>query len=110
MFGYIKYPSGVIGHLHVSWLDPHKSRKITVVGSDKMVVFDDMEAAEKVRVYDKGAVVKVGVESYAEAITLRGCSSLTMQSTKCWVSRRSGSSLPILGMWMSPKCRVTNSP
>ena len=55
VFGYIKFPSGVIGHLHVSWLDPHKSRKITVVGSDKMVVFDDMEAERKVTIYDKGA-------------------------------------------------------
>ena len=55
VFGYIKYPSGVVGHLHVSWLDPHKSRKITVVGSEKMVVFDDMEADRKVTIYDKGA-------------------------------------------------------
>ena len=44
VFGYIKYKSGVVGHLHVSWLDPHKSRKITVVGEKKMVVFDDMES------------------------------------------------------------------
>ncbi len=57
VFGYIRFPSGMIGHLHVSWLDPHKTRKITVVGSDKMVVFDDMDADRKVTVYDKGAVV-----------------------------------------------------
>jgi predicted dehydrogenase len=70
VFGYIKFPSGMIGHLHVSWLDPHKSRKITVVGSEKMVVFDDMESDRKVTVYDKGAVVP-RFESYGEYISLR---------------------------------------
>lgn len=70
VFGYIKYPSGMVGHLHVSWLDPHKTRKITVVGSEKMVVFDDMESDRKVTVYDKGAVVPT-YESYGEYVTLR---------------------------------------
>ncbi|MFA4965241.1 MAG: Gfo/Idh/MocA family oxidoreductase [Thermoleophilia bacterium] len=71
VFGYIKYPSGVIGHLHVSWLDPHKSRKITVVGSEKMVVFDDMENDRKVTVYDKGATTtRTKFETYGEFVTL----------------------------------------
>jgi predicted dehydrogenase len=71
VFGYIRYPSGVIGHLHVSWLDPHKSRKITVVGSSKMVVFDDMEADRKVTVYDKGATTtRTKFETYGEFVTL----------------------------------------
>ena len=70
VFGYIKFPSGMTGHLHVSWLDPHKSRKITVVGSDKMAVFDDMDADRKVTVYDKGAVVPQ-YQSYGEYVTLR---------------------------------------
>jgi predicted dehydrogenase len=71
VFGYIKYPSGVVGHLHVSWLDPHKSRKITVVGSDKMVVFDDMEADRKVTVYDKGATTtRTKFDTYGEFVTL----------------------------------------
>ena len=71
VFGYIKYPSGVVGHLHVSWLDPHKSRKITVVGSEKMVVFDDMEADRKVTVYDKGATTtRTKFDSYGEFVTL----------------------------------------
>ena len=47
------YP-GKIAHVHVSWLDPHKTRKITVVGSKKMIVFDDMDAGEKIRIFDKG--------------------------------------------------------
>ena len=47
VFGYLKFPSGVVAHLHLSWLDPHKMRKLTVVGSDKMVVFDDMESTAR---------------------------------------------------------------
>jgi len=70
VFGYIKFPSGMTGHLHVSWLDPHKTRKITVVGANKMVVFDDMESDRKVTVYDKGAA-KVQYENYGEYVTLR---------------------------------------
>jgi predicted dehydrogenase len=44
---------------------------MTLVGSKKMVVFDDMEATEKVRVYDKGADIKPGVASYADSIMMR---------------------------------------
>lgn len=54
VFVTLKFASGRIAHLHVSWLDPHKERRITVVGSRKMVVFDDMEPREKVKVFDKG--------------------------------------------------------
>ncbi len=64
VFANLKFTDGRMGHIHVSWLDPHKIRKVTLVGSQKMVVFDDMEATEKVRVYDKGADV-------TEAVTLR---------------------------------------
>jgi predicted dehydrogenase len=71
VFANLKFADGRMAHIHVSWLDPHKFRKVTLVGSQKMIVFDDMEASEKVRVYDKGAEVTRGVESYVEAITLR---------------------------------------
>jgi predicted dehydrogenase len=54
VFGYIRFSSGQIGHLHLSWLDPHKMRKMTVIGSRKMAVFDDMEPDRKVTVFDKG--------------------------------------------------------
>ena len=47
------YPNDVMAHIHVSWLDPHKVRKITVVGSRKMVVYDDM-AENKIAIFDKG--------------------------------------------------------
>lgn len=49
----IIYPDNVMAHIHVSWLDPHKVRKITVVGSQKMVVYDDI-ADNKIAIYDKG--------------------------------------------------------
>ncbi|MHC4983931.1 MAG: Gfo/Idh/MocA family protein, partial [Planctomycetota bacterium] len=71
VFANLKFADGRMAHIHVSWLDPHKIRKVTLVGSQKMIVFDDMEASEKVRVYDKGAYVQRSVESYVEAITLR---------------------------------------
>ena len=53
VFCYLRFASGKIAHLHLSWLDPHKIRRITVVGRDKMAVFDDMELERKVTVYDK---------------------------------------------------------
>lgn len=54
VFGYMRFPSGVAAHLHLSWLDPHKERRITVVGSKRMAVFDDMRIEGKLTVYDKG--------------------------------------------------------
>jgi predicted dehydrogenase len=53
VFCYLRFPSGKIAHLHLSWLDPHKMRKVTVVGRDKMAVFDDMELERKITVYEK---------------------------------------------------------
>jgi predicted dehydrogenase len=54
VFCYLEFPSGRIAHMHLSWLDPHKMRKLTVVGKEKMVVFDDMELERKVTIYEKG--------------------------------------------------------
>jgi predicted dehydrogenase len=53
VFCYLRFPSGKIAHMHLSWLDPHKMRRLTVVGRDRMAVFDDMELERKVTVYDK---------------------------------------------------------
>jgi predicted dehydrogenase len=69
VFGRIRFPSGIIGHLHLSWLDPNKMRKMTVIGSERMVVFDDMETERKVTVYDKGPIPRT--ETYAEYIQVR---------------------------------------
>jgi predicted dehydrogenase len=54
VFCYLRFPSGTVAHLHLSWLDPHKERRITVVGSQKMATFDDMQIEGKLTVYDKG--------------------------------------------------------
>lgn len=49
----LSFPSGVLAHTRLSWLDPCKSRRITVVGRQKMVVYDDLETHEKLKIYDK---------------------------------------------------------
>jgi predicted dehydrogenase len=49
----ISYPGGIMANIHVSWLDPHKIRKMTIVGTKKMVVYDDL-AENKILIYDKG--------------------------------------------------------
>ncbi|MBM4420037.1 MAG: Gfo/Idh/MocA family oxidoreductase [Chloroflexi bacterium] len=48
------FPSGAIAHAHLSWLAPSKNRIMTVIGSRKMAVYDDVQAVEKVKVYDQG--------------------------------------------------------
>jgi predicted dehydrogenase len=67
----LRFPGGKLAHVHVSWLDPHKLRKFTVVGSQKMAVFDDMEASEKIRIYDKGVDRAGEIVSYGDALTVR---------------------------------------
>lgn len=70
-FTSLHFPDDKMAQIHVSWLDPHKIRKVTVVGSKKMVVIDDMESTEKMRIYDKGVDFTSGIVSYHESITLR---------------------------------------
>ena len=70
VFANLGFPGGRMLNLHISWLDPHKVRRITVVGSKKMAVFDDMESSEKLRIYDKG-VGEPGFVSYGDSLTLR---------------------------------------
>jgi len=65
------FEGNCMAHVHVSWLDPHKIRKLTVVGNKKMAVFDDMEASEMIRIFDKGVDYSPGFKSYAEAVSLR---------------------------------------
>ena len=75
VFASVTFEGGEIAHLHCSWLDPHKVRRTTVVGSEKMAVVDDMAGAEPVRVYDKGVGTpeseREGMVSYADALTVR---------------------------------------
>jgi len=49
----LTFPSGILAHVRLSWLDPMKTRRLTVVGSRKMIVYDDVALDEKIRVYDK---------------------------------------------------------
>ena len=70
VFGFLRFPSGLAAHLHLSWLDPHKERRFTVVGSKRMATFDDMDLERKVTVYDKGFDESAG--SYGEYITRAG--------------------------------------
>jgi predicted dehydrogenase len=70
VFCYLHFPSGKIAHMHLSWLDPHKMRKITVVGTEKMAVFDDMELDRKVTIYDKAPWKRA--DSYGEWLTRSG--------------------------------------
>jgi len=67
----IAFPDGVMAHIHVSWLDPHKVRKVTIVGSRKMLVFDDMDSLEPVRIYDKGVPEQLAYDTYGEYLNLR---------------------------------------
>lgn len=55
VFCFLRFESGITAHLHLSWLDPQKFRRLTVVGSDRMAVFDDMEPKHKLAVYEKSA-------------------------------------------------------
>ena len=52
----IHFDGGVVGHIQSSWLDPNKVREATVVGSKKMLVYDDVSPEAKLRLYDKGIV------------------------------------------------------
>jgi predicted dehydrogenase len=70
VFCYLRFPSGKIAHMHLSWLDPHKMRKITVVGKEKMAVFDDMELEHKVTIYEKAP--EQPAETYGEWRTRTG--------------------------------------
>jgi predicted dehydrogenase len=67
----MEFASGVLAHVQMSWLDPHKERKLTVVGARRMVVFDDMEPREKLRIYDKGVDRPPEYGSFGESLAIR---------------------------------------
>ncbi len=70
VFAHMRFGSGLAAHLHLSWLDPHKERRITVVGSQRMATFDDMALEHKLTIYDKG--FDPDADSYGEYITRSG--------------------------------------
>jgi predicted dehydrogenase len=70
VFVSLRFADGKMANIHLSWLDPHKMRKVTIVGSKKMAVFDDMEVSEKLKIYDKG-VRSPSYNTYGEYLSLR---------------------------------------
>jgi predicted dehydrogenase len=70
VFCFMRFASGRAAHMHLSWLDPHKERRFTVVGSRRMAQFDDMDLERKVTVYDKG--FDEAAHGYGEYITRSG--------------------------------------
>jgi predicted dehydrogenase len=80
VFVSLRFADGKMANIHLSWLDPHKLRRVTIVGSKKMVVFDDMEASEKLKIYDKG-VGSPSYTTYGEYLSLR-FGDITIPSVK----------------------------
>ena len=70
VFCFLRFPSGLSAHLHLSWLDPHKERRFTVVGSRRMATFDDMAHEGKLQIFDKG--FDQDARGYGEYITRSG--------------------------------------
>ncbi|MBV9803323.1 MAG: Gfo/Idh/MocA family oxidoreductase [Solirubrobacterales bacterium] len=70
VFCFMRFASGLSAHLHLSWLDPHKERRFTVVGSRRMATFDDMALEGKLQIFDKG--FDQDSSSYGEYITRTG--------------------------------------
>jgi predicted dehydrogenase len=62
----MQYPKSILANVQVSWLNPNKIRKTTVVGSKKMLVYDDVSSLEKIRIYDKGVTVQPHYDTFGE--------------------------------------------
>lgn len=71
VFVSLQFPGKVMAHIQLSWLDPHKIRRTTIVGSKKMAVFDDMDPSEMIRIYDKGVESNQAYSSFGESLSLR---------------------------------------
>lgn len=65
-FGCLEFSGGILGHFHVSWLNPRKERSLTIVGDRKMAVLDDTSQIEPIRLYDKGVMHKPHYESFGQ--------------------------------------------
>lgn len=71
VFVSMRFADKVMAHVHVSWLDPHKVRRLTIVAGKKMAVFDDMEPSGKIRIFDRGVEEAAQAAPYGEHLTLR---------------------------------------
>ena len=62
----LEFPGKVLAHIHVSWLAPSKLRRTTVIGSKKMIVYDDLASIERIKVYDRGVAALENSDSLRE--------------------------------------------
>ena len=62
----LKYPGDFMAHMRISWIDPHKVRQIVIVGSKKMLVYDDIKPTDKITIYDKGVKAPKHYDSFEE--------------------------------------------
>lgn len=62
----LTYPNNVIGNIHVSWIDSNKVREVVVVGSNKRIVFDDLDNLERIRIFEKGVAIEGQVDNFGE--------------------------------------------
>lgn len=69
-FATLRYPAGRMAHVHVSWLDPHKTRRVTVVGTRRMAVFDDASPDQKLVLFDRG-IEPATILSYEQGLDMR---------------------------------------
>jgi predicted dehydrogenase len=69
----LRYRGGNIGHIHVSWADPHKVRECVIVGSDRRIAFNDLDPVERVRVFDRGVKLDHGdgATTFGEILQIR---------------------------------------
>ena len=97
VFCYLRFPSGIVAHLHLSWLDPHKERRMTVVGARRMATFDDMLIEGKLTIYDKG--FDEDTRSWGEYIARSGdiFSPRIPNSSRCGSSASTSSSASARG-------------
>lgn len=63
-YAHLTFPQNITAHIRMSWLDPHKTRRITVVGSKKMVIYDDVESLKKITIFNKGVSVIRRTDTY----------------------------------------------
>lgn len=71
VFVTLHFPGKQMAQIHVSWLDPHKDRKLTIVGKKRMVVFDDTAATEKIKIFDRSVNASQEYANFAEYLTIR---------------------------------------
>lgn len=90
VFTYLRWADGRMAHAHVSWLDPHKLRRFTVVGSKRMAMFDDMEPSEKIKVYDKGVDTKDHPGGSSEGSFVDFARAHTVRQGDIWIPKLDG--------------------